>query len=46
MRRAPTRRGEWLIVVALGDGMLSKLFDYEEQARRFVDEVAGGQRGE
>ena len=43
---APTRRGEWVTVVDLGDGMtLSKLFDREDDARRYGDELAGWLRG-
>jgi hypothetical protein len=43
---APTPRGEWLTVVDLGDGMtLSKLFDHEDDARRYGDELAGWLRG-
>jgi hypothetical protein len=43
---APTPRGEWLTVVDLGDGMtLSKLFDREDDARRYGDELAGWLRG-
>jgi len=43
---APTPRGEWVTVVDLGDGMtLRKLFDREDDARRYGDELAGWLRG-
>ena len=43
---ASTPRGEWLTVVDLGDGItLSKLFDREDEARRYGDELAGWLRG-
>lgn len=43
---APTPRGEWVTVVDLGDGAtLTKLFDHEDDARRYCDELAGWLRG-
>jgi hypothetical protein len=43
---ASTPRGEWLTIVDLGDGMtLSKIFDREDDARRYGDELAGWLRG-
>ena len=43
---APTPRGEWVTVVDLGDGMtLSKLFDREDDARGYGDELASWLRG-
>jgi hypothetical protein len=39
-------RGKWVTVVDLGDGMmLSKLFDREDDARGYGDELAGWLRG-
>jgi hypothetical protein len=43
---APMPRGKWVTVVDLGDGMmLSKLFDREDDARGYGDELAGWLRG-
>ena len=45
---APTDRGEWLTVVALGAGIsLTKLFDHEDEARRYgAERAASLRRGE
>lgn len=38
---APTERGEWLTVVDLGAGIsVTKLFDHEDEARRYGAELA------
>lgn len=42
---APTERGEWLTVVDLGTGIsLTKLFDHEDEARRYGAELAASLR--
>ena len=45
---APTERGEWLTVVDLGAGIsVTKLFDHEDEARRYGAELAASlRRGE
>ena len=45
---APTERGEWVTVVDLGAGIsLTKLFDHEDEARRYGAELSASlRRGE
>jgi hypothetical protein len=44
---APTDRGEWLTIVELGDGVsLTKLFDEEDEARRYGADLAAWLRPE